>query len=365
MADKKSLSPEKPVTPETQSDGVEKIFRLLTNLERFAWDVLGVFFLALAMMTCLALFFPVLAGGLLAWWAGNLQLWLGWGSLWAVLSIGALGLALLRRNMQNGQERVLWGRILMLELAAFASLALLAVMGGSSLERAEAGMDGGRIGWGLVLLLNMPFNAYGAASVIWTSVVAGLIMLFGLISGLGLFRPLITWAKRNNYPVSEFSQALHEMDPAVSEAPVNNAAQPDATPVSQRKRRASLPPQFRKNFRVQSDQIEKPISAPQRDERLPSLDLLVNGPFNRPDERNINLTAGLIEKTLSEFGIPAHVVGFRVGPTVTQFAVEPGYVEKDKPGAGRGCKPAESPCCTNFRPGTGPGLGVSCRQVAD
>src|SRR4030042_842959 len=43
------------------------------------------------------------------------------------------------------------------------------------------------------------------------------------------------------------------------------------------------------------------------------------------------MTAGLIEKSLSEFGIPAKVVGYRVGPTVTQFAVEPGYLEKEKP----------------------------------
>ena len=70
---------------------------------------------------------------------------------------------------------------------------------------------------------------------------------------------------------------------------------------------------------------------PARDERLPPLNLLTGEQTIRPDERHINLTAGLIEKTLAEFGIPAKVVGFRVGPTVTQFAVEPGFIEKPGP----------------------------------
>ncbi len=48
----------------------------------------------------------------------------------------------------------------------------------------------------------------------------------------------------------------------------------------------------------------------------------------RPDERIINQIAGLIEKTLSEFSIPAKVVGFRIGPSVTQFAVQPGFIRK-------------------------------------
>jgi len=72
--------------------------------------------------------------------------------------------------------------------------------------------------------------------------------------------------------------------------------------------------------------------APRSDD-LPPFDLLVSEQYNRPDERTINQTAGLIEKTLAEFGIPARVTDFRVGPTVTQFAVEPGYVEKEKNGA--------------------------------
>jgi S-DNA-T family DNA segregation ATPase FtsK/SpoIIIE len=88
-----------------------------------------------------------------------------------------------------------------------------------------------------------------------------------------------------------------------------------------------LPAEFRKKFKIQVPE-QGDARPPVRDERLPGLDLLVAEQTQRPDERNINLTAGLIEKTLAEFGIPAKVVGFRVGPTVTQFAVEPGFVEK-------------------------------------
>jgi S-DNA-T family DNA segregation ATPase FtsK/SpoIIIE len=61
---------------------------------------------------------------------------------------------------------------------------------------------------------------------------------------------------------------------------------------------------------------------------VPPLDLLASETNTRPDERHINQMAGLLEKTLAEFGIQARVVGFQVGPTVTQFAVEPGYFQR-------------------------------------
>ena len=63
--------------------------------------------------------------------------------------------------------------------------------------------------------------------------------------------------------------------------------------------------------------------------------MLAGEPEYQSDEQRISLTAGLIEKTLAEFGIPAKVVGYQVGPTVTQFAVEPGFVEKAKPDSAR------------------------------
>ncbi len=55
----------------------------------------------------------------------------------------------------------------------------------------------------------------------------------------------------------------------------------------------------------------------------PSLDLLQDVELSRPDEEEINTKVVLIENTLLEFDIDIDVVGVRVGPTVTQFALRP------------------------------------------
>jgi S-DNA-T family DNA segregation ATPase FtsK/SpoIIIE len=89
-----------------------------------------------------------------------------------------------------------------------------------------------------------------------------------------------------------------------------------------------LPPEFRKSLRVSEHQDKKPSAPRERDGRLPSLNILLADQNTRPDERTINQTAGMIEKTLAEFGISATVIGFRVGPTVTQFAVQPGFMKR-------------------------------------
>ena len=119
---------------------------------------------------------------------------------------------------------------------------------------------------------------------------------------------------------------------------------------------ARLPREFRKTFTGQETIPEKPARPAERDERLPPLDLLETGDSARVTSREINQTAGLIEKTLADFGIPAKVVDFRTGPTVTQFAVEPGFIEH--PGAGRGAPQAEGARLADLGPGERPGAGA-------
>ena len=75
-------------------------------------------------------------------------------------------------------------------------------------------------------------------------------------------------------------------------------------------------------------EASKALPVLERDDRLPPLNLLINDQSSRPDEEAIRTTALQIEQSLAEFGVPAKVVGYRVGPTVTQYAVEPGFTEK-------------------------------------
>jgi len=308
--------------------------RLLTRFQRFAWDIGGVFCLSLSLMTLLVLFVPGLAGGLLAWWGETLRRIFGWGSLWFLLAVGMVGIWMLRRRGSSEAPKINWRRVLFLEGAAFTSMALLAVLGGNSLARAMTGQDGGGVGWGLAQLMNLILSPLGLSTTFIHSLILSILLVIFLIGGLGLVGRLVNWLQGVTQKGTHPGEIVYTSPrPVVSEAPIPGAEVKTKLPVTKsRKKRSTLPPQFRKNFRIDTGGETSTTPPPARDERLPPLDMLSGERSARPDERNINMTAGMIEKTLAEFGIPARVIDFQVGPTVTQFAVEPGYVEKEKAG---------------------------------
>ena len=312
---KETRPPPAPATPPLD------LLTVYARFQPYLRDISGVVLCALALMTLVALAMPHWAGGLLHWWGDVLHKFLGWGSYWVALALGLLGLWVLRPPQGERPKGRFWLRLFALEIAAFASLALLAVLGGLDPMRAEAGLDGGRVGWGLGELLSILLGPLGPPLVLGT--ILGGVFLLAMIVAIGL-----PWrAPRRAGPAA--AGRFIEEAPVVIEAPLQGAASTQTVPAAPRK--LALPPQFRKSFRIEEED-RPPSEPPERDARLPSLDMLVNEQASRPDERHINQTAGLIEKTLAEFGIPARVVGFRVGPTVTQFAVEPGYLEKENSG---------------------------------
>ncbi len=309
-------------TPD-ESSGVSPGVNFLLAFERFGNDILGIGLLTLAVLSLVGLVWPNMTGGILSAWSGFVGRLFGWGSIWLVVALAFAGTWLLTQKRKG--ERVAWGRIFALEAAAFSSMALLAIFGGKSLERAEAGLDGGIVGWGLAVLAGRIFEPLGFLGTIWLVLFVSLIFIWGILAGSGMWRWVVNKVRQPatpGAPIGTISQ------PSVQEGAVSLPVKTQTA--SRFPKKQALPPEYRKNFKVEDREDTKPLVPRLRDERLPGFDILTLEQNNKPDEKSINQTAGMIEKTLAEFGIPAHVVGFKVGPTVTQFAVEPGFLEKEK-----------------------------------
>lgn len=292
-------------------DWLERLARFNTQFGRMACDAFGVALIAFALMSLLAAW-GFTEGFLLTPFAFGLRRWFGWGSVLIFFAIGYFGYSLIRRD----ETSVKWGRLISLELASLLTLGLLAVFGGNDLIRAEGGMDGGRLGWGLVTLL---WRYLGE--------IAGTIVLLFLwalatATGFGAWSKLEAWLLK----------IAGEEAPVVVSTPVpakvEESKEQKAKTDSPRKKSQPLPPEFRTSLKSAAKKEEKPLKPPPREDHLPPLSILLGDSTVRADERTINQTAGLIMKTLSEFGIPATVIGYRVGPAVTQFAVQPGFIKK-------------------------------------
>jgi S-DNA-T family DNA segregation ATPase FtsK/SpoIIIE len=291
-----------------------KSFQGLWNrMRKYSWDIGGILLIAFAFMTLIGtLFPPLIKGSALLKWVNVIRLGLGWGSIFVVLSAVVLGIWMLKK--QAGEPySVIWVRIFALEGAVFSLIVLFTVIGGHSLERARAGLDGGLVGWGLVEAISSLIGLF------LTGVLAFLGAVIGGIIGLG-------FSDRIRYQISLAQDLPFTDEPDLADFVADTAVLEDTRGEKKApaKRKEKIPPEFRKQFKVESKE-EKPLKVPPRDEDLPSLELLITGKTFKPNQRHINTSAGLIEKTLAEFGIPAQVVGFQVGPTVTQFAVKPGF----------------------------------------
>lgn len=293
-----------------QSDWLERLARFYEQFGPFVRDAIGVILIAFALMSLLAVL-DWTEGFLLTPIADWLSVWFGWGSLLVILAIGYFGFSLLKRDRGD----VNWWRLIALELASLLTLGLLAVSIGNDLVRAEAGMGGGRLGWGLTALM-------------WRSMgqVVGTLVLFlawlvAAATGFGFWGWLENW----------LLMVAGEAPAIVVATPVPDEKHDDKTPSksgASKKKSQPLPPEFRTSLKASAKKEEKSLKPLPRGEDLPPLSILLGDSTVRADERTINQTAGLIMKTLSEFGIPATVIGYRVGPAVTQFAVQPGFIKK-------------------------------------
>lgn len=314
--------------PQGRSAWLENLLGFLLSFQRFTWEIAGVLFMVIASITLLGLI-GLASGAWLTPWAGWLRRWFGIGSVLISVAFGVSGLWILYQRKDDVSASS-WGRVVALELTAFASLALISIFKGYSLERAEAGLDGGLVGWGIAEFLRITLSTVlpASAAIVVRNLSLLLIFIIGGIYGLGQIWRIKIWLQRVFEDESYLPPKFQESDSAVSISQGKISKGKDAElKTAGDKKHNHIPPEHRKRFKLGSEE-KTTIKPPPRDSRLPPLDILQSEKNVRPNERHINQTAGLIEKTLAEFGIPAKVVGFKTGPTVTQFAVEPGYNQK-------------------------------------
>lgn len=305
-------NPPEPVEAPPSPSWLERFANYWLHFDRFGWDVLGVVLMALALLSLVGLVgrsLPAFQGAALSPWIHFLTRWLGWGSYFAVVAIAYAGWLALQRRTDHPRAIPI-GRLLALEGAYFLSLAVASFFGGNLLERAEAGLDGGIIGWGVATLVEQ------VLPVPWGTLFLFILIVVLLASGVGLFGALSRW----------LDLQLVTTDEAISAMPAQPLEDGDDEELDGEALEAA-----NKDNRSDKTRAVVGLSLPSRDPALPPLTLLSNETTAPPDEAVIHDSARLIEQTLAEFGIPARVSGYRVGPTVTQFAVEPGFVEKIGP----------------------------------
>jgi S-DNA-T family DNA segregation ATPase FtsK/SpoIIIE len=305
--------------PAWQEDSQNAFQRFL----HYGWDLLGVLLFAGAAILLLGSI-GITQGALISPLTSFLARWLGLGRFLLVAAMTYIGLRVVRWR-KHPPEKIAIGRILSLEFAAFFLMGLLSLISGNSIAEAEAGNDwGGLVGWGIAEIFSAAIGPTLAF------VLLLILFAFSLVSALELLSKL---EKVIQQRLGTAAGPVRTMSPEVQTPRPVMVSEPEDEPEARTeapKKQVWLPPEFRKSFDTPEIAENTSETAPERSPDLPPLDLLLRGETYKPDKRTINMTAGLIEKTLDEFGIPAKVVGFRTGPTVTQFAVEPGYIDKSE-----------------------------------
>lgn len=293
------------------------------RLIRVAWDFAGLVLLVLGALLLLAVL-GITHGRFVDSGATMLRRWFGYGRFIVAAAVFAAGwLLLLWRKNQARQVNIL--RVIVVEIAFFLLLGALSAFFKDNVTSVNAGTSAGGIsGYGV---------AYPLTRLI-TRIPAGILLLIftaiALLFGFDLVGKLDRWARTRLGEPVQTTHPLPEIHENQVVAPVQRT-QPTPTeqkPIRKPQGQAQLPLQYRKNYsEMEEDESLKPIKY-RRPEGLPPLTLLENEKSVATNQATINMNAGLLEKTLTEFGVPAKVVGYRVGPTVTQYAVEPGYIEK-------------------------------------
>ena len=265
--------------------------------------------------------------------ANSLSLWLGWGAIFVPIVLLLVGFGYLAYSI-GLISKISWLRVIFAEIMILALLGtvhlwatlgvsrefdvgMLDVLdGGDMIIDALDGRGGGKIGW---------FVAFIAVEMLgdYALLLLSLLCMGAFFVCSGMRWDLILKS------VSKFKANIQQQTNVSSTVNIVNKSQKIKKKPSNKLSNVDKDIHLKNNnFTTVSKKSTKKSSQLKRSKLLPSFDNLAVEESFMPSVADVNRNAKIIEHTLEEFGVPASVVDFRVGPVVTQFAVQPGFIEK-------------------------------------
>ncbi len=307
-----------------------------TELRRWLWqrEIWGLALLAGGMMSLISLLSPD-QGRLSRAWSSLLRQVFGVGVYPVVLLLIAGSILLILWNSLSSKPRWRWQAIVGWEIIFFCGLGLWhALSREDPLRLAQTGQGGGYIGWALAGFLSSLVGPVAGAVLLALAVLAGLYLVLAPYWGVIFWR--IRWLLAQMAVPLRGMLALLRPGPASEAqptAPSTRVAPPKTSrpipPAATPEQSQPLPSFLTRKASPTAQPPAKPRPAPAPvPTDLPPLDLLNPEKPVTDDEADARLKAQIIEDTLDAFGIPAQVTEWHRGPVVTQFDVEPGYIER-------------------------------------
>ncbi|MBN1138771.1 MAG: DNA translocase FtsK [Anaerolineae bacterium] len=295
-------------------------------------EALGATLLIVATITLLGLL-HISDGQVLNWWATAWRRLFGWMSYPLMLVAGYLGLWLIWGRLQQRlpitPSMVIGMELLLLVVLAASHLPLVVRQGpDEALLAAGEGRAGGYVGYALAVRLADSLGVVISAALLLATFLFALYLLLSLawadiVEPAGL--AIRHWGRhmsRRIIAVWRRWQVSRQGEPVAPELPEIPWWEREADP--SQSRRASRGSASRQ-------QRARPASPRPSAGHLPPLDLLNPPAPHTYGDADVQRKIQILEETLSSFGVPAEVVEVNQGPTVTQFGVDPGYVERPGP----------------------------------
>ena len=285
-------------------------------------DIAGVLMALVGLITLFGLL-SVNNGNLMGGWIGFLSYLFGWGGLIFPVALFILGVWLILRDFERLPQISIERGVGLVSFFVFLltsmHFVLLPESREAALELAQKGQGGGYIGAGLQVLLSTGLGLGGAlvALLAWFLISLAITLDRSVLALFSWIPPLIlqlqdAWdewmAERTARAKSQAPFPTLENAKAPSQGsvlPQSTGAHPDQGMAS----------------------MWDPATQP-HEWVLPRLEEILDAGKEVPvDDDFDRQRAQVIEETLESFGAPGHVVEINRGPTITQFGVEPDFIE--------------------------------------